>query len=104
MEANNKIIKFALNNKSIDCATRSIKAVAHPLRLKILCLLAGREVNVHDITNSIGTSRSNISQHLSLFRGKGVLISRKSANQVFYRIDDVRVLQIISLMREAYNY
>jgi len=71
MEANKKIIKFALNNKSIDCATRSIKAVAHPLRIKILCLLAGREVNVQDITNSIGTSRSNISQHLSLLTDNG---------------------------------
>lgn len=90
------------NNYSIDCATRSLKALSHPLRLKILCTLCEDEISVSDITNSVGTSQSNISQHLSVLRDKGILMSRKQANQVYYRITDMRTLKLLKLMCDVY--
>jgi len=61
--------------------------MAHPLRLEILCILGGTtEVSVQDIVEQVGTSQSNISQHLSILREKGILASRKDANKVYYRI------------------
>ena len=45
----------------IDRASRSLKAMSHPLRLKILCTLGDREVSVQDIVDDVGTSQSNIS-------------------------------------------
>jgi ArsR family transcriptional regulator len=63
----------------IDQAARAMKAIAHPLRLKILCVLGNQEVIVQDIVESVGTSQSNISQHLAILRDKGVLCTRKDA-------------------------
>jgi DNA-binding transcriptional ArsR family regulator len=86
----------------IELAARAMKAMAHPLRLKILCVLGGTEVSVQDIVEAVGTSQSNISQHLAILRDKGVLRARKDANRVFYRVGDERTLQLLGMMREVY--
>ena len=89
-------------DEDIDRASRSIKAMSHPLRLKILCTLGDNEVSVQDIVDQVGTSQSNISQHLAILRDKGILTSRKDANRVFYRVSDNRTLKLICMMREVF--
>jgi len=89
-------------DEDIDRASRSLKAMSHPLRLKILCTLGDREVSVQDIVENVGTSQSNISQHLAILRDKGILASRKDANRVFYRVGDPRTLKLIGMMREVF--
>ena len=88
--------------EDIDRASRSLKAMSHPLRLKILCTLGDQEVSVQDIVERVGTSQSNISQHLAILRDKGILASRKDANRVYYRVGDSRTLRLISMMREVF--
>jgi ArsR family transcriptional regulator len=89
-------------DEDIDRASRSLKAMSHPLRLKILCTLGGEEVSVQDIVENVGTSQSNISQHLAILRDKGILASRKDANRVYYRVGDARTLRLIGMMREVF--
>ena len=87
----------------IHLASRSLKAMAHPLRLKILCILGGAtETSVQDLVDMVGTSQSNISQHLSILRDKKILESRKDANKVYYRIGDERILRLMESMRAAF--
>lgn len=86
----------------IDMASRALKAIAHPLRLKILCVLGNDELSVQEIVDCVGTSQSNISQHLAILREKDVLRTRKDANRVFYRIGDERMLTLIGMMREVF--
>lgn len=83
-------------------ASLSIKAMAHPLRLKILCVVAANELTVQTIVDYIGSSQSNISQHLAILRGQGVLSSRKDANRVYYRISDPRTLRLVGMMRDVF--
>jgi len=89
-------------DEEIERASRSLKAIAHPLRLKILCTLARGECSVHEIVDRVGTSQSNISQHLAILRDKGILAARKDANRVFYRVGDARTLRLISMMRDLF--
>ena len=89
-------------DEDIQQAARAVKAIAHPLRLKILCILGDQEVSVQDIVEQVGTSQSNISQHLSILRDKGVLTTRKDVNRVFYRIGDLRTLKLIGMMRDVF--
>ena len=90
------------NDEDVDRASRSLKAMSHPLRLKILCTLGDQEVSVQDIVEQVGTSQSNISQHLAILRDKGILASRKDANRVYYRVGDFRTLKLIGMMREVF--
>ncbi|WP_457675281.1 ArsR/SmtB family transcription factor [Thiolapillus sp.] len=90
------------DDSDIERASRSLKAMSHPLRLKILCTLGEDEVSVHDIVSKVGSSQSNISQHLAILREKGILDARKDANRVFYRVADNRTLQLIAMMRQVF--
>ena len=83
-------------------AARALKSISHPLRLKILCVVGDREVCVQEIVDAVGTSQSNISQHLAILRDKGILATRKDANRVYYRVADQRTLQLIGMMREVF--
>jgi ArsR family transcriptional regulator len=83
-------------------ASQAMKSIAHPLRLKILCVLANGELSVQDIVEMVGTSQSNISQHLAILRDKGILATRKDANRVYYRIGDPRTLKLVTMMRDVF--
>jgi ArsR family transcriptional regulator len=103
MNATAESVVLITNEEDIFNASHSLKAMAHPLRLKILCILGGAgEVSVQDIVEQVGTSQSNISQHLSILREKGILASRKDANKVYYRVADPKILQLIGAMRAAF--
>ena len=58
--------------------------------------------SVQDLVDLVGTSQSNISQHLSILRDKGILAARKDANKVYYRIGDDKILSLMETMREAF--
>ena len=98
----------ALNNldslgqdEDIERAAWSLKALSHPIRLKILQTLGNQEVSVQDIVGLVGTTQSNVSQHLAILRENGILTSRKNANRVYYRVGDPRTLRIIRMMRDV---
>lgn len=95
-------IDLFADDDDIERASRSLKAMSHPLRLKILCTLGDQEISVQEIVDYVGTSQSNISQHLAILRDKGILAARKDANRVFYRVSDARTLQLIGMMREVF--
>jgi ArsR family transcriptional regulator len=95
----NKLID---RDEDIMQASMAIKAIAHPLRLKVLCVLGEGELSVQEIVDSVGTSQSNISQHLAILRDKGVLSTRKDANRVYYRIGDPRTVKLVGMMRDVF--
>ena len=88
--------------KDVETASRSLKAMSHPLRLMILCKLGEDEFSVQDIVDNVGTSQSNISQHLAILRHKVILSARKDANKVFYKVTDFKTLKLIDMMREVF--
>lgn len=89
-------------SENIREASAAMQAMGHPLRLKILCLVGNQELSVLEIVDAVGTSQSNISQHLAVLRDHRILEGRKEANKVFYRIGDPRVLRMIALTREIF--
>ena len=97
-----KEVQLLAQAADIEHTSRSLKAMSHPLRLKILCILGSREVCVQAIVDNVGTSQSNISQQLAILRDKGILSSRKDANKVFYRVAAQRTLQLIGMMQEVF--
>lgn len=92
-----------INDKSLEEASMALKVLSHPIRLKILCVLGdgGGEISVQEIVNAIGSSQSNVSQHLTIMREKGVISSRKDGNRVMYRIGDDRMVDLFHMMRDV---
>ncbi|WP_415879315.1 ArsR/SmtB family transcription factor [Methylomonas sp. TEB] len=100
MEDKNDTILY--DDNDINRAARCLKAMSHPLRLKILCVLGNNSISVQEIVEQVGTSQSNISQHLAILRDKGILDYKKEANRVYYFIDDERVTHLIQMMRSVF--
>ena len=93
---------IVLNDREIALTASRIKAVSHPLRLAMVCLLAEGEQSVNDICGKLGTTQPNISQHLGQLHNQGLLKSRKEANRIFYAIADQRLGEIIGMLQEIY--
>ncbi|MBF0610990.1 MAG: winged helix-turn-helix transcriptional regulator [Magnetococcales bacterium] len=79
-----------------------MKALAHPLRLKVIAALNNQEMSVQELVEAVGTTQSNVSQHLTIMRDKQILSSRRVANQVFYRVGDCKVLDLLSLTKSIF--
>lgn len=90
------------HDKDIERAAFALKAMSHPLRLKILCAVGEQELAVQDIVECVGTTQSNVSQHLAKLRDKDILDSRRDANRIFYRVKDERTLRLVEMMRDVF--
>ena len=86
-------------NEDPTMTANALKAMAHPLRWKILCTLGDRELSVGEIVAQTGTSQSNISQHLEQLRNKHIVTSRKEATRIYYRIRTGKLLELVGTMR-----
>ncbi|MEO5362753.1 MAG: metalloregulator ArsR/SmtB family transcription factor [Magnetococcus sp. DMHC-8] len=87
---------------NIEKVARCMKALAHPLRLKVIVALNDQELSVQELVEAVGTTQSNVSQHLTIMRDKHILSSRRDANQVFYRVGDCKVLDLVALTRTIF--
>jgi len=90
-----EFMKGILAGNNMHEASRALKAISHPLRLNILCVLGKGELSVQDIVEKVGTTQSNVSQHLCLLRDKDIVESRKDANRVYYSVKNPTIKQIL---------
>lgn len=90
------------SDTEIAPTAEGIKAIAHPLRLGIICLLAEGELSVGEIRQALGTSQPNISHHLTRLSDRRLLTSRKDANRVYYAIADQRLNEIVGMLQGVY--
>lgn len=76
-----------------------LKAVAHPARLEIINYLEAGEQSVARICERLDTPQPYVSHHLNLMKAKGILLSRRKGNQVFYSVSDKNVIEVIRCVR-----
>jgi|GEM_PF-3921767 len=74
----------------------------HPIRLMMVCELLEGEVCAGDLTSRFGTTKGNISQHLTLLLRQGIVERESRANKNFYRIKDPRVAVLLRVLKENF--
>jgi len=89
-------------NEDIEKATNALKAMAHPLRLKILCALKSDELPVLEIVEQVGSSQSNISQHIEILRTKNIIESRRDGNRILCKVKDTKILKLVANMQAVF--
>jgi len=78
-----------------------LKALAHPLRLRIIEVLADVEKSVGQIVSELGANQAVVSQHLNFMKDKGILTRRRQGTRVYYSIHN---LNVITLLQCIYNH
>lgn len=86
----------------VDQIALALKAISHPTRLKILCFLSEQEKIINEILDYVGTTQSNISQHIDILRKAGVVQSRRSHNKVYCSLQDDGMLPLVSQIKGVF--
>lgn len=80
-----------------------MKNFSNKEKIMILCFLWKEEKNVSEIKKHIGISQSQISQYLWKMKLEWILESKKLWKEVFYKISDTKVLEIIKSLKLIFN-
>jgi DNA-binding transcriptional ArsR family regulator len=77
------------------------KALAHPVRLRILDILARQEACVCHLTAVLRQRQPYVSQHLAMLRDAGLVADRRDGTLIYYRLRDERVEELLTLAKQA---
>ena len=78
-----------------------LKALAHPVRLKILAGLLEDECNVAEIQRTLALPQSTISQHLRMLKDRGIIRARQEGRKRCYRVIDDHVRNIMHMLDDG---
>jgi DNA-binding transcriptional ArsR family regulator len=79
------------------------KALAHPLRIRILELLRQGEKSVTQIQQALSAEGSTVSQQLAILRMKNLVDTRKEGNLIYYRHSDRQVSELLDVARRMFD-
>ena len=80
----------------LETYAQFLKALAHPIRLRIIEILKGDRICVKNIGELMDIQQANLSQHLSVLRHCGIVSTYREGNRVCYSIKDPRAIQILN--------
>ena len=79
------------------------KALAHPLRIRILEILSEGEKSVNEIQMLSGTEGSAVSQQLQVLRAKNIVYGTKDGNRVIYNLRDPMIVELLGVAKQIFN-
>lgn len=77
------------------------QTLANPKRLQILSLLKKGELPVGEMVKAMNIAKANLSQHLSVMRQKGILVTRREGTTIYYRLARPKITEACTIMREV---
>ena len=77
-----------------ELIAQRFRVIGEPMRIRLLDHLRHGEASVQELTESTGASQQNVSKHLGMLHGAGILGRRKDGNRVRYEIVDESVLAV----------
>jgi len=80
--------------------SETLKALAHPARLKIVSGLLENECNVGQIQKVLRLHQSTISQHLRILKNAGIIKGRREGTRTCYRVINVQVREIMEIIKK----
>ena len=87
-----------LNDSQLDAVARHFKLLGEPMRLKILQAVCREARPVTDIVAATGATQANVSRHLALLAGAGILTRKKKGQCVYYGMTDPLTLKLCELV------
>src|SRR5712692_6458228 len=96
-----KVIVMAIGLQ--DFKANFFRALAHPVRIRILEVLGKGERNVQELQEVMGLDQPIVSQQLAVLRGKNIVTPRKLGTTVRYALSDPLITKLLAVAREIFN-
>jgi ArsR family transcriptional regulator len=88
------MLPHPLQPELVELIARRFRALAEPMRIRLVDELRSGEATVGELAEALGASQQNVSRHLTVLADAGILGRRKAGNHVHYRIADEAVLTL----------
>ena len=79
------------------------KALAHPMRIRILELLRQGPLSVGQLREAVGAPSSSISQQLAVLRSRNIVATERRGTTVIYHVRDVDLFELLDVARRIFN-
>lgn len=89
-----------INSEKLYVSSEILRAIAHPLRMKILGFIDQNEnINVNKIYNTMKLEQSITSQHLRILRSAGLVSTEKDGKFRHYNVNYQKINQVLTAIR-----
>lgn len=86
--------KKKLSRDALALIANRFKLLSEPIRLQILHALQTGPLSVNELTETVNSSQPNVSKHLKMLQGAGVLRRRQEGNTAYYEIADESIFNL----------
>ena len=87
--------------EELELVAGRFRILAEPIRLRILNFLFEDDLTVTELTAKVGSSQPNVSKHLKLLLGGGMIGRRQQGNNVYYSIIDKTIFDLCELVCDS---
>ena len=77
------------------------KVFSNSTRLEILNLLRDKELSVTELIIKTKLSQANISQHLSVMKSKGIVVSNRKGKNIYYKLSNPKIIKAFDIIKEV---
>ena len=79
------------------------RALAHPVRIRILEILVRGDRSVHELQETLGVDQPVVSQQLAVLRATNIVSGKKEGVRVRYMVRDPLVGKLLETARQIFN-
>ena len=98
MKAGDLVIEPERLRSAAEQAVGTLKMLANPERLLLLCQLSQGEFSVGELEEQLDIHQPTLSQQLGVLRNQGVVATRREGKNIFYSVADPAVLEILLVL------
>ncbi len=92
-----------MERRVLENYSEKIKALGHPVRLRIAFELLDHDFTVNEICRKLSIAQATISQHLSILRNRGVIIGNRNGTSISYGLASNNMKEMLMQLKKSIN-
>lgn len=94
---------YRVREKLLQFKAEFFKALANPLRIRILDELRDTELTVSELKERLEVELPHVSQQLRILKSKNLVVARKQGNNIFYSCSDHTIFELLDVAKKIFN-
>jgi DNA-binding transcriptional ArsR family regulator len=91
---------YLLSEEQLEQVALRFRLLGEPMRLRILQAVCHKPGTVNEVVKAVGATQANVSKHLALLAGAGILVRRKEGQRVYYGMKDQLAMKLCALVHK----
>ena len=100
-KAKGNTVKATDDERLYELQANVCLALANPKRIRVLNLLKDQELSVGEMTEAMGITKANLSQHLAILRQQNLVQTRREGTTIYYRLANPKITEACAIMRSV---